>query len=157
MKLYEIKAEVEQALANAIDPETGEISDLEGLDSLYMDWDEKAAQVAAYIKGQLAEAEAIKSEIQKLQTRAKVLENQATRLKDYLAHNIEPGRKITRPYAVISWRKSESVAVEDASALPQDYQRVKIEADKAKIKAALKAGTELAGAKLVQKQNLQIK
>ncbi|MBQ1576313.1 MAG: siphovirus Gp157 family protein, partial [Oscillospiraceae bacterium] len=59
----------------------------------------------------------------------------------------------------LSFRASESVMETDAQLIPAAYWRetVKREIDKAKIKAAIKAGEVVPGAEIVKKQNLQIK
>ena len=55
--------------------------------------------------------------------------------------------------------KSDSVEVSDLKLLPAEWLRVKTtyEADKTAIKAAIKAGQEVEGCKLVEKLNAQIK
>ena len=53
--------------------------------------------------------------------------------------------------AKIRQYKSESVQVEDVLLLPSSMTRVKVEPDKTRIKKALKAGQEVAGAELVSK------
>lgn len=54
------------------------------------------------------------------------------------------------PEATISIAKGvDSVVVDDPNALPQGYVRTKTEPDKAAIKASLKAGEDIPGARLV--------
>lgn len=56
----------------------------------------------------------------------------------------------------MSYRKSTQVKVDDDIDI-EDYMRVKKEVDKAKIKADLLAGAEIAGAYLVENKNLQVR
>ena len=57
----------------------------------------------------------------------------------------------------LSFRKSESVEIDDIDALDDRFKRIKIEPDKTAIKTALKIGEKVEGARLVENQNLQIK
>ena len=64
MKLYEI----DNAILDCIDLETGEVIDTERLDAPNMERDAKIENVACWIKDLRAENEAIKSEKQKLES-----------------------------------------------------------------------------------------
>jgi hypothetical protein len=88
MKLYEIADQIERFMASAIDPETGEISDeaLAELDALEMDFDAKALNVAKFIRGEQAEAQAIKDAAQANLDRAASHQRRAERLTGYLDH-----------------------------------------------------------------------
>jgi len=68
------------------------------------------------------------------------------------------GTTIGKPIK-LSFRKSESVEITDIKMIPDEYKRVKItsEPDKVFIKQALKDGKIVEGARLVEKDNLQIK
>lgn len=58
-------------------------------------------------------------------------------------------KKVVLPEATLSRAASPpSVIITDPDAIPQEFQRVKVEADKTAIKAALKAGTSVPGATL---------
>ena len=57
----------------------------------------------------------------------------------------------------LSYRKSDSVNVIDLDAVPDEYKKITIAADKTAIKKAIKEGAEVAGAELVTNQNLQIR
>ena len=159
MKLYEISTSILQALdAIEIDPETGECFGLDGLDMLQDDFDQKAENIACYIKGLLADVEAMKTEEHALAGRRQTLCRKIDSMKDYLAQQMHViGKtKLAMPRAAISFRKSTRVEITDMDALPDAYKRQKItiEPDKTAIK---KAGTEIAGAKIIESQNIQIK
>lgn len=159
MTLYELNKQIEEAVENGfVDAETGEILDDSALNDLQMARDEKIENIAIMIKNYKAEAEAIKAEKMNLAKRQQVMENRAEWLKRYLASNLDPGEKVTTPRASISWRKSETVEVEDIWKIPDQYlKRRDPDPDKTAIKAALKAGEQITGAMLVTKNNLQIK
>lgn len=159
MTLYDINKQIEEAVENGfVDAETGEILDDSALNELQMARDEKIENIAIMIKNYKAEAEAIKAEKMNLAARQQTMENRAEWLKRYLASNLDPGEKVSTPRASISWRKSETVEVEDIWKIPDQYlKRRDPDPDKTAIKAALKAGEQVTGAMLVTKNNLQIK
>ena len=144
-----------------VDTDTGEILDVEQYLDMAEALDTKLENLALYIKNQQAEADMIKAEADKLAERAKAKANEAKRCKEYLSSfmaNYYDGKKFETARVRLSWRSSESVEVNGIDALPDEYLRFKDpEPDKAKIKAALKAGVELKGCAMVAKQNLQIK
>ena len=153
MKLYEI----DDAILNCIDEETGEIIDAEQLDKLYMEKEEKLENIALWIKDLKAEAEALKNEKQAFAERQKVAENKMESLKKYLAYALD-GKAFKTTRASVSFRKSQAVEITDIYKLDENYLRYKEpEADKTAIKEALKAGKTVAGATLVENTSVIIK
>lgn len=155
MNLYEI----DDAIMACIDEETGEIIDPAMLDELNMTRDDKIENIALGIKNLRAEADAIKAEKQALASRQAVAEKKAESLKNYLSGYLA-GEKFKTPRVSISWRKSEAVEVDDVYKLPEEYLRYKEpEVNKAELKTALQLGFDFseAGARLVQRQNMQIR
>ena len=149
--------EINEAILNCVDMETGEIIDEERLNELQMAFDCKVENIALWIKDLLAEAEAVKTEKNNLAKRQQVCENKAKSLKEYLSKFLA-GEKFKTSKVSISYRKSESVEVEDITKLDDDYLKYSEPAvDKAKVKKALKDGVELEGVKLVENNNIQIK
>lgn len=67
--------------------------------------------------------------------------------------------KIDTPTLKLSFRKSESVEIEDDNLVPEEYKETKLvtTTSKTKIKNAFKEGIKVPGANLLVKQNLQIK
>ena len=141
-----------------IDEETGEILNAEELDKLQMAREDKIEGVGLWIKNLEAEAAAVKAEKDNMADRQKRLEKKAESLKRYLAYALD-GQKFSTPKIALSWRRSESVVITDEALLPENCLNVTIvkKPDKKVIKDALKAGKEIMGAELVEKQNLQIK
>lgn len=162
MTLYEINEQIQNILENCMDPETGEIYDEELMvqyDSLRLQKEEKAENVACFIKNLRADAAAIKEEAKKLAARAKSAENKADHLEDYLRYCLQ-GEKLNTARCAVSYRKSKAVDVEpDAwQFLPEQYLRMKQpEPDKKAIGDALKAGQTLPGCKLVENVSMIIK
>lgn len=158
MKLYEI----DNAILDCIDMETGEVIDIEKLNELQLERDTKIENVACWIKDLKAEAEAIKAEKQALAERQKVAENKVESLKKWLAYALN-GEKFKTAKCAVSFRKSESVEVTDAgikSLMKEHDELLTYEApepNKTAIKQALKDGLNVDGVQLVQKTSTIIK
>lgn len=139
------------------------------LSGIEEEFDVKAENIAAYIKGLKAEADAIKAEEITLNRRRKVKENQIERMKSYLLENMQliNRQKIDTPRAKLSIRNNaESVQFDDENefitrcelAGADDFLRYKKpEIDKAEVKAALKRGDRIEGTRLIRTQSLIIK
>ena len=106
MKLYEI----DNAILECIDFETGEIIDIDKLNALQIERETKIENVALWIKDLKAEAEAIKAEKLALAERQRVAENKAESLKKWLAFALN-GEKFKTARCAISFRATESVEV----------------------------------------------
>ena len=153
MTIYEINEQI----LNCIDPETGEIIDIDKLNELELERDAKIENVACWIKELNAEAEAIKNEKQALAERQKVAENKMESLKKYLAFALN-GNAFKSTRASVTFRKSQKVEIADIYKVDENYLRYKEpEADKTAIKEAIKAGQEVAGATLVKSTSVIIK
>lgn len=157
MNIYEI----EQAVLELIDPETGEVKDFEALEALNMARDEKIENIAMWIKNLTAEGKAIRDEEKSLAERRKSSENKCESLQKYL-EQILCGEKFSTPKVAISYRKSTAVNIADEEAFIKTAdityavpQLPKI--DKAAIKEALKSGVVIEGAELIERNNIQIK
>lgn len=149
--------EIDEEILNCVDMETGEIIDVERLGQLKLAREDKVEGIALWIKNLLSDADAIKSEEEKLAQRRKANENKAKNLKEYLSKFLN-GQKFKTPKVSISYRKSESVEVTDISKLDDGYLKfAEPTVDKTKVKKALKAGTVLQGVSLVENQNIQIR
>ena len=165
MTLYEIDHAISEVVERAIDPETGELINEEAwarLEALQMDREQKLENVALWVKDLNAEAAAIKAEEDALKRRRQSAEKKADSLKGYLASALGGSEKFKTARVAISWRRSETAELLDGVdpvSLPLEYQRVKVsvEADKTKLKEALKAGKTIEGVELVERQNIQIK
>jgi hypothetical protein len=162
-KLYEISSFLEQAIDAAfteVNEETGEIADdwYKFLDDCQMERDQKALDIARYIKSMLAEAEAIKGEKQELARRQTVAENKAKRLKEYLAGWIPAGEKIKDANSQIGWRESSRTVVTDEISLPDECFKVEYTVVLKSVEEGIKAGTIPKNvARIETRQNIQIR
>lgn len=153
MTIYEIN----QAIMECVDLETGEIIDTEQLDKLTMEREAKLENVACWIKELKAEAEALKAEKMAFAKRQQVAENKMESLKKYLAYALD-GQAFKTTRASVTFRKSQSVEIADIYKLDENYLRYKEpEADKTAIKEAIKQGKTVAGATLVENTSVIIK
>lgn len=149
--------EINEAILDCVDLETGEIIDEERLSELQMAFNDKVENIALWIKDLLAEAEAVKAEKNNLAKRQSVCENKAKSLKEYLSKFLA-GEKFKTSKVSISYRKSESVEVTDIAKIDAVYlKHADPTVDKTKVKKALKDGVELQGVNLVESNNIQIK
>jgi hypothetical protein len=161
MTLYEI----DEAIINCIDTETGEILDAEKLDELSMARDTKIENIALYIKSLKADADAIKAEEKSLAERRKAKENRAESLKEYL-YNALNGEPFETAKVRLSFRGSEAVDITDEFAVVEYLEKNSVEKaltysmpkiSKTVVGELLKQGIEIPGAVLKQNNNLQIK
>ena len=149
MTIYEINEQI----LNCIDPETGEIIDIDKLNELEIERDAKIENVACWIKELKAEAEAIKAEKLALAERQRVAENKAESLKKWLAYALQ-GEKFKTAKCSVSFRKSEVVEITDEglSNLMKEHDELLTykapEPNKKAIKDALKDGLSVQGVRL---------
>lgn len=163
MKLYEINAEIDRLLNEAVDPETGELlTDLDAVEALEMEREVKIENLALAVKNMTAEAKAIREEETALADRRKALERRAQRAEDYLSY-ILAGEKFSTARVAVTYRKSKKLElapgfVEEAKkAYPYLLRFKEPEPDKATITACLKSGDTIPGAELVENVTMQIK
>lgn len=154
MTIYEIDA----AILECVDQDTGDIIDIDRLEALEMEREQKISNVACWIKDLEAEAEAISKEKKKLAERQAACENKAASLKNYLTFILN-GMKFKDARCSVSYRKSDSVEVdkEVIDKLPEEFVKVEKSVKKTELKNAMKLGFEFEGCKLVEKNNIQIR
>lgn len=158
--LYEISTE---ALAISQALEDGELTPELEADLIInqQDLQNKAVNYGFVIKDKEATIGAIDEEIKRLQA----LKKSQQRVIDEMKGRVSQAMKIYHvdeikiPVLKINFRASESVEVVNFDQLPDKFKRTKtvVEANKTKIKEALKNGESVDGAILQQNQNLQIK
>jgi hypothetical protein len=158
MNLYQINHTIQNLMTPDDD---GVIQDdaFEQLHLLSLAADEKLESIGCLLKDWQAEADAIKAEADRLTERRRIIEARADRLKRYAAEQMTAmgKRKIETPRCVLALRPSKAVEVLDEAKIPDAYFAIKRTVQKAEIAKALKAGAEVPGAQLVERENLQIK
>ena len=131
----------------------------EAVFSLQGDLPEKLADCGKYVKNATADSEALKAEIERLTARKRAIDNRAEWLKASMLsvmqeHNIERIDDLVMPLRLQN--SPDSVVIKDLDLIPEEYTKVKIEANKTAIAKALKAGAVIDGAVLETKQHLRI-
>lgn len=163
MTLYEVDQKIEEMIANAIDPDTGEIlvSD-EEIEALKMERDKKVENIALYIKNQEAMASAIREEEKALASRRRTCENRVERLKEYLKTALA-GTRFQTARCDIRFRKSSTIEIgsgfiEWAEANHEDFLRYKApEVDKTAVAKAIKNNEIVPFAGVVEKLGVTVK
>ena len=160
MTLYEIA----QEMATLIDPETGEIRDFEAFEELQMAREEKIDNTAKWIIELEAEAKMVKERADELTKRAQATKKKAERLREFLQEYLAGEKRKTADYT-IGYRRTEAVEITDEDRAVAwlmehrddalTYQQPKI--SKTAVKELLKAGEEVPGAELVERQSMSIR
>ena len=158
--------EIDQAILDCVDLETGEILDAEKLDALQMEREAKLEGVALWIKDLNAEADAVKTEADKLTARKKALDNKVAQLKQWLLYALN-GEKLKTARCNVYQTHSTRLAVANEAELvkflqtledPERFLQFKEpELKKNDIKNALKDGFVIPGAALEQTESVVIK
>lgn len=158
LSLYEINKQIAEFRYD-IDEETGEILNFDELEALNITRDEKIESLLLYVKSLRAEVSAIKSEEKSLEERRKAKENLADRIEEYAAANLH-GKPFETARIRVSWRKSSSVEILNADAVPERFLDIQIvrKPMKSEIKKYLdNTDEEVPWARINEKNNIQIK
>lgn len=166
MRLYDYDARLQELIEQA-DPDTGEIPEeiWKEIDELTAGREEELEHwleaLAFAYQNQRAEAEAIKAEKLRLQSKQAAAENRSERIKQYMTEIMlrENVGKMKTPRGVtLSWRAATSVFVDDPKQIPPAYWIAQLpKLDQRALLADLRNGADVAGATLETKQHLQIK
>ncbi len=159
--LYQITGEYLSALdALTADDDIPPEAIADTLEGLAGAWEEKALNVARYIRNLEAEANAITFARTAMEARERAATAKARRLKEYLRGELD--RTGLKPksadIAIRTHRNPAIVVITDESLIPDDYrqERVTYSISKTDIKAALQAGAAVNGARLEQTTRLVI-
>jgi hypothetical protein len=164
LTLYDLSANYWQALDFLTDPEADLPAEVvnDTLEALTGELEDKAVNVAKFLRNMEAMAEAIKAAEADMVKRRKTLENRVQWLKDYLKGNMERTgiTKIECPYFKLSVQNNPAaVHIVDEEAIPAEFkeQVVSWKIDKAAIKKAVQAGQTVPGVSLSSGTRLVIK
>lgn len=161
MNIYEI----DRAILDLVDPETGEILDWDALEALQMERDAKIENMACWYKNLVAEAKAIRQEELVLADRRKKIESMAETRKRYLEQAL-CGQKFQTARCSITFRKTSKVELLDELAAVEWCQKnsrddiLKYSAPeikKSEMAALLKTGATVPGAELVEGLSMGVK
>ena len=166
LSLFQLSTTYVQALDFLTDPEMNipieAVNDT--LEGLAGELEDKAVNVAKFIRNMEATVEAIKAAEVEMAKRRKALENRVAWLKGYLKSSMEVTgiSKIECPYFRLSIAKNPAALdMFDESLIPAEYKYTETVTtefiDKAAIKADLAKGLLVQGARLVKGSHLVIK
>ena len=158
MRLYDYIREIDEIMLSAVD-EDGVIADEEimaKLDELDVAMADKVDNCIKFYKSRKAMAEALKEEKLALAKRQQTAENEAERMKDYLAYCLA-GSKWESVAGKISYRSTKAVEIDDLYQLPEVYTSVELKADKTAIKKAIENGETITGAHIEERTSTIIK
>jgi len=158
MKLYEITEQLRE-LMEMDDVPAEQLQDT--LDLVKEDFEQKAEQVAAFIRELSLDSEGYKAEIERLSDRKKAIDNKIDSMKDCLRVNMQAAdmTKIKgKLFTITLGAPTKTVYVADSTLLPDEFVYIKREPNKTYIKAKLESGAKIEGSALVQgKARLTIK
>ena len=162
MRLNDIELEIQNILAVAEElPEDQHPAALEYLDALATMEAEKVDGISFVVRKRANEIDWLKDEEQRLRQRRQAMESRLIQFKAYLKDIMQSQglQKIKGNKASIFLRQSEAVEIDHAAELPEKFVNIRIESipDKAKIKEAIKSGSTVPGASLVQKLSAVIR
>ena len=159
MSLYELDERVEHVLhLLSIEEDDGTICFLESsLEALELDREQKLLNCAWVVRNALAQAQAIREEENRLSAKRGLYERRAERVTEYVAKcgGLEEGEKFEKAGNGWKWTSSERVEVDPDFDSPA-YMRVKQIVDRVALKAALKRGWVVEGAKLLRTKLLKV-
>lgn len=161
MNLYWVDNAIYKLYDEFVDPDTGELTDPEAFAARYAELsisrEEIIENTLLLYKNCVSNAAEIAEEIKVLKARQAALEKRADRLKADASDALN-GEKFQTAKVAVSWRKSTAAEV-DESLCPEEYITTKVTTapDKKAITAALKAGQEIPGCKLVERVNMSVR
>jgi len=159
MKLYELARSYAELLDRAEDIDTEALVDT--LASLQDAIEDKAENIAKFIRNLEADAKIIREEEQRLAERRRAIEAKVDKLKMYLQEQLETAglQKVKRPTITVAIQVNPpSVDVIDETAIPSDFlipQAPKL--DKRSILERLKKGEAIPGVTLKQTKGVRIR
>jgi hypothetical protein len=120
---------------------------------------EKSVNYAMVILNNQADSQAIETEIKRLKALKDAIDSTTDKLKEavsnaMLMHDLT---EVKSPLVKMSFRKSKSVHITDENELDASFFEYKRTVNKTAIKKAIEGGQLVAGAELIEKDNLQIK
>ena len=151
---------LDEAIDNALIVSEGELTpEIEAMIAERDDRERWLSNATKKLLNERAKVIATKAERDRLTELLKEREGLVERLETTIARLVGEGQKADLGFAKISWRKSESVMVADGAVEKLDDRFIvtSFAVDKKAVKEALKAGEELVGCELIERNNMSVK
>lgn len=154
---------LDDALADCVDKETGEIVDNPlTIEDALSKLQGTATEVVAMAGSMIMEINAEIEDWEDAEKRAKAnkdnLKGKLAKLKDATLNYMDKtGIKSISGKVNVSTRSSKAVSIDNEAELPEEYWRIKYEPDKTAISKAIKSGQDVPGASLQTNRSLIIK
>jgi hypothetical protein len=162
--LYQLAADYKEAAERLAESGLDEQTITDTLEGLSGDIEQKAIHIAKWVRNLEAETSAIRAAVDEMVKRANSEEAKAKRLRDYLKDCLQQAeiRKVSCPFFVVSIKATPAaVVIEDEKLIPGNLMSwppaPAPKPDKRAIAEAIKAGKEVAGARLEGGTRLEIK
>lgn len=160
--IFQIREDLLNALESVqVDEETGEIVGKDAVAALEMNAEEKTVSICRFIIKKDSFISELEEHIKFCQEQLKKEKRERETLANLAILGLDTANalRIKAPGIAIGTRKSESVEIFDEAQLPKEYLKEKITTapDKTAIKIAIKAGKDVAGARIVENRNLSVK
>ena len=162
--LYHLTAELAEVQRILADPETDAQEWTDTLEGLSGAVEQKATNVAKFVRNLEALVAALKQEEVRFVTRRRLLEKRIKGMQEYLKRNLESVgiKQVQSPTFTVSVRTNPpAVVILDAGQIPEEFlvrpPPPEPRIDKLAIRAAIQAGREVPGAALEQTTRLEIK
>jgi len=159
ISLYEINSELDKILSEV--SETGELTEKQAelIESLNLSLEDKHRNYGLYLLKLDDGLNSLDAEIKRLTALKSQVSKRKQDLKNRLQDSMERNglTKIEFLNLKLGFKKSIETDIYDESVLPMEYMVQKLVPNKTKIKKDIQAGLVVEGARLVEKNNLQIK
>lgn len=158
--LYDITADMAELLRLHADGEIDDQTLADTLDAGLKDDESAKLEQYAYVYRSLdAEADMIRAEESRLKAKRVAKENAAERLRERVQAHLTSTGQTKAKAGLFSWsiKRTTAVAITDAELLPVVFLRVKTEADKTAIKAAIDSGEIVPGACIEERTSAVLK
>lgn len=159
-KLYELTGNYLNLMELLDNPEVSQEVLQESLQEVKEEIETKAENIAKLIKNIDSDIQGLKVEEKRLNDKRKSLENKQVYLKKYLEESLKTVnmKKVkTSLFTVSIQNNAPSVVIENEESIPECYYITKRELSKKAVLEDLKAGKEITGVKLEQKESLRIR
>lgn len=154
--------ELDNAILECVDTETGEVLDIEKVEALNLEIDQKIENLCKWIKNLEADAEAYKQYKMAFADKQKAAENKAKSIKSYIQMYLDGKKWEASDKSVrVAYRTTkDKVTIDDITAIPAEWfktPQTESNLNKTALKEAILEGHKIDGVHLEDSISMQIK